>query len=95
MTVFIQIFDYGITVFIEKINGNTVIQILVRPPSPCIRVGYHDERMKRSKDNFMRSCRIIYLGHLQKTNVSKVFKISQSQNLMSQRTFKFFPSYHK
>ena len=32
VTVFIQTFDYGITVFIEKINGNTVIQILVRPP---------------------------------------------------------------
>ena len=36
VTVFIQTFDYGITVFIEKINGNTVIQILVRPPPDCM-----------------------------------------------------------
>ena len=32
VTVFIQKFDYGITVIFEKINGNTVIQSLVRPP---------------------------------------------------------------
>ena len=32
MTVFIQTFDYGITVIFEKINGNTVIENLVRPP---------------------------------------------------------------
>ena len=32
MTVFIQKFDYGITVIFEKINGNTVIENLVRPP---------------------------------------------------------------
>ena len=32
VTVFIQKFDYGITVIFEKINGNTVIQNLVRPP---------------------------------------------------------------
>ena len=25
-------FDYGIKVIFEKINGNTVIQILARPP---------------------------------------------------------------
>ena len=30
VTVFIQKFDYGITVIFEKINGNTVIQNLVR-----------------------------------------------------------------
>ena len=47
--VFIQKFDYGITIIFEKINGDTVIQNLVRrPPSPpkrgphisliCIRV---------------------------------------------------------
>ena len=30
--VFIQKFDFGITVIFEKINGNTVIQNLVRPP---------------------------------------------------------------
>ena len=32
VTVFIQKFDYGITVIFEKINGNTVMQNLVRPP---------------------------------------------------------------
>ena len=32
VTVFIQKIDYGITVIFEKINGNTVIQSLVRPP---------------------------------------------------------------
>ena len=32
VTVFIQKFDYGITVIFEKKNGNTVIQNLVRPP---------------------------------------------------------------
>ena len=30
--VFIQKFDYGITVIFEKINGNTVVQNLVFPP---------------------------------------------------------------
>ena len=30
--VFIQKFEYGITVILEKINGNMVIQNLVRPP---------------------------------------------------------------
>ena len=34
VTVLIQKFDYGITVIYEKINGNTVIQNLVRPPPP-------------------------------------------------------------
>ena len=32
VTVFVQKFDYGITVIFEKINGNTEIQNLVRPP---------------------------------------------------------------
>ena len=32
VTVFVQKFAYGITVIFEKINGNTVIQNLVRPP---------------------------------------------------------------
>ena len=32
VTVFIQKFEYGTTVIFEKINGNTVIQNLVRPP---------------------------------------------------------------
>ena len=32
VTVFIQKFDYGITVLFEKINGNAVIQNLVQPP---------------------------------------------------------------
>ena len=32
VTVFVQKIDYGITVIFEKINGNTVIQNLVRPP---------------------------------------------------------------
>ena len=35
VTVSIQKFDYGITVISEKINGNTVIQNLVRPPLYC------------------------------------------------------------
>ena len=34
VTVFIQRSDYGITVIFEKINDNTVIQILVRLPAP-------------------------------------------------------------
>ena len=32
VTVVIQKFDYGTTVIFEKMNGNTVIQNLVRPP---------------------------------------------------------------
>ena len=32
VTGFVQKFVYGITVIFEKINGNTVIQSLVRPP---------------------------------------------------------------
>ena len=32
VTVFIQKYDYGITVIFEKIDGNTVIRNLVRPP---------------------------------------------------------------
>ena len=38
VTVFIQKFDYGITVIFEKINGNTVIQNLVRPPLYVVQV---------------------------------------------------------
>ena len=34
VTVFLQKFDYGITIIIEKIIGNTVIQNLVTPPPP-------------------------------------------------------------
>ena len=37
VTVIIQKFDYDITIIFEKINGNTVIQNLVRPP--LMRVG--------------------------------------------------------
>ena len=33
VTVFIQKFDYGITVIFEKMNGNTVIENPVRPPA--------------------------------------------------------------
>jgi len=33
VTVLIQQLDYGITVIFEKINGNTIIQNSVRPPS--------------------------------------------------------------
>ena len=29
----IQKFDYGITVIFEKINGNTIVQNLVSPPT--------------------------------------------------------------
>ena len=32
VTIFIEKFDYGITVIFEKINGNTVIENLVLPP---------------------------------------------------------------
>ena len=32
VTVFVQKFNYDITVFFEKINGNKIIQNLVRPP---------------------------------------------------------------
>ena len=35
ITVFLKTIDYGITVIIEKINGNTVILSLVRPPIYC------------------------------------------------------------
>ena len=32
VTVIIQKFDYGISLIFKKINGNTVIQNLIRPP---------------------------------------------------------------
>ena len=49
VTVFIQKFDYGIMVVFEKINGNKVIQNLVRPFPPTYNLIIFDNINSKEK----------------------------------------------
>ena len=51
MTVIIQKFDYGVTVFLEKINDNMVFQYLVCPHPPFTHIKW---KLLKSKEKYKK-----------------------------------------